>query len=351
MFRNEESYLLSLPIQSVTSEYTSSINTPDTIEHEEKPYTQKPYVSSDDVKKYVLRSSTEKNIRSSSNIVLKLSKTNKHKSDDHYDTSSKTAKHNIYVKKSIQNQQRERKKTEQNVERSKSSPIPIRRMNPTSSSQIIHRDLSFNELQSQLAKSLEIQDQLKQYVNNKIVKELEKGQIRITLLEFVRTQNSIENVDHYDDYMTKYDYVKVKVEPTVISIDQLSIDLKKYEEQYRYISQILIYLSTMNPPLTVIIAKSEIEVGLKSIYQDECINDEEEEAKGEEEGNKQIAISNQHSSTPSSSGGSKLMIQCIDYLSELSPVKVKKIIYHYTLIIDLALSPPKTQRRARSNPK
>lgn len=222
----------------------------------------------------------------------------------------------------------------------------------------IHRDLSFNDVQQELIKSLRIVPTLKSHVNAKIVAMMESSVensrhcLRTTLVEFIRSANGIECLSNYDDYVAKYEYVKVKSNTMVISREQLSVDLFKYDQQYLYLSQILLYLSQRKPPITAIIAKTELEIGLKSIYQDDStIYDDNNENTTSSidlpDLSRVSSPSVTSNGTTTTATSSKMMIQLLDYMSELMPIKVKKTVYHYTLTVDLALTTPRTVKSSK----
>lgn len=216
----------------------------------------------------------------------------------------------------------------------------------------IHRDISFDDVQQQLIKSLQITPQLKSYINAKITSAMENNQkgfdrLRVTLVEFIRGVNGIEAISKYEDYITRYEEVKAKSETTVISREQLSVDLFKFPEQYLSLSQILLYLSQQKPPLTVIIAKTTLEISLKSIYQDDLTIYDDCDSSTTLINTLELPELSRLPSNPTPSkdtNSSKLWSQMMDYASEILPVKVKKIVYHYTLTVDLALTKPRTVR-------
>jgi hypothetical protein len=229
-------------------------------------------------------------------------------------------------------------------------------------------DPSFDDVQQELIKSLELVPHLKSHINAKITGMMENSvvngrhRLRTTLVEFIRSVNGIESITNYDDYVAKYEDVKVRHNTVVISREQLSVDLYKYDEQYLYLSQILLYLSQLKPPLTAIIAKTELEVALKSIYQDDStIYDDDIQsstitATSETADLPELArlsppqsLQSDGKTGGSSNGISKMMDQLFDYVSELSPIKVKKIVYHYTLTVDLALTTPVIVKSKKSS--
>jgi hypothetical protein len=210
-----------------------------------------------------------------------------------------------------------------------------------STSTTTHKE-TINDLKENITRSLQITEEMKMYINNRLIAGMNNTHnLRIHLLAFVRTECHVFNVFNYEQFATRYEYVIHKNELKEITEKQLSIDLLNFERQYQFVSQVFKYLGTLEVPLKYIIAKQAIEIGLKSVYQDELMVNEYD--------NKRNDIHNNNKSSSSDIDNNGLFFHAIDYVSEFSPIKMKRLGYYYIIIIDLALTPPIKQSHNDKN--
>jgi hypothetical protein len=211
----------------------------------------------------------------------------------------------------------------------------------------------FELLQARLIHSLQLHDDLKVYINTCLTEGITRGKLRIPLTSFIKTPNFLENISDLKAFESRYQYVKYSdfEHSKAITHERLSADWFDYDSQYQFVSQILIYLNHIR--VKYVITKMPIEIGLKSIFQDDIDYSVNTMAVTttptikENDNVKKIDHVNDITTVEvvksSSSSSPSFFMSVIDYITEVMPLKMKRFGYYYLIYIDLALTETKTK--------
>jgi hypothetical protein len=116
-----------------------------------------------------------------------------------------------------------------------------------------------NQMELLLVQSILICEESKVLVNNKIAEAFELQQLRMRLFGMLRTPLApIQKVEDYKDFVASCESVRELSEAAVISEHQLSLDLMSFEQEYRYIVSILLYLKQLTSPIDYFISRTRL---------------------------------------------------------------------------------------------
>lgn len=117
-----------------------------------------------------------------------------------------------------------------------------------------YREDEYNLLEESLISSIQITEALENDVNRQITIAYQKQQLRVPIIAFMRCGSDFEFVQEFERLSNVYDIVHTK-NPTEISKKQLSLDLLHHEPGYKTIVSVILYLESLNPPLSYVISR------------------------------------------------------------------------------------------------
>ena len=118
----------------------------------------------------------------------------------------------------------------------------------------------YSRLEQQLISSIQITEQLRNHVNTNIAIAYKKQLLRVPMIGLLRYGKEIRFVSDMMQISTQeYELVYTK-DPKTISKKQLSLDLFHHEREYRTIISVILYLKSLQPPLSYVIARYPITV-------------------------------------------------------------------------------------------
>lgn len=126
--------------------------------------------------------------------------------------------------------------------------------NKNCSSASFARD-EYNLLEERLIASIQINEALENEINHNIAIAYQRQTLRVPMIAFMRFGTEVRFVRDFAKLCREeYDIVHTK-NPTMISKKQLSLDMLHHENEYRTIVSVILYLESLNPPLTYVIAR------------------------------------------------------------------------------------------------
>lgn len=124
----------------------------------------------------------------------------------------------------------------------------------------LHGFCDMGYLEKQLIDSIRLDEEMKLTINRRIATAIEKRILHVPVLAFVLVTNS-ERCYFVEDFNTqlaaKYE-VELLAPPTPLNKEHLSLDLFHYEEDYRRVISIVIYLKSLNPPMRCVASRQPI---------------------------------------------------------------------------------------------
>ena len=116
------------------------------------------------------------------------------------------------------------------------------------------REDEYNLLEESLISSIQITEALENDVNRHIAIAYQKQHLRVPIIAFMRCGSDFEFVQEFERLSIVYDIVHTK-NPIEISKRQLSLDLLHHEPEYKTIVSVILYLESLNPPLSYVISR------------------------------------------------------------------------------------------------
>ena len=112
----------------------------------------------------------------------------------------------------------------------------------------------YSILEETLIASIQIDEALENEVNQAITIAYQRQSLRVPMIAFMRCANDIKFIKDFSQLSIEYDIEHTK-NPSTISKKQLSLDLLHHEKEYKTIVSVILYLESLNPPLTYIISR------------------------------------------------------------------------------------------------
>lgn len=200
----------------------------------------------------------------------------------------------------------------------------------TSSTTSIKSSRSLNNIndkidiaENKLIDSFNLSDQLKHHVNKMINHFIMEQKSRCPVISFIRFPDELVFIDINDkDPFSNYDYSKPLSDSIEINDKQFSLDLLYFEKEYQLFKGILLYLSKLDTPLSYILSKQYIEVGIKPINS---------------------SLTTTTTTVTPSEQDSDFITKFENLFKNI--VKKRKLGFFYAIIIDLSITEPRTIKR------
>ncbi len=129
--------------------------------------------------------------------------------------------------------------------------------NKTGTASYFRRD-EYSILEERLIRSIQITEALESMVDRNITIAYQKQTLRVPIIAFTKIGSKVNFVDDFKRLNDEYDILVTK-NASVINKKQLSLDLFHNDEQYRTVVSVLLYLESLNPPLTYVISRTPFE--------------------------------------------------------------------------------------------
>lgn len=117
-------------------------------------------------------------------------------------------------------------------------------------------------LERQLVESIRLDETMKLTVNRRISSAIEKRVLHVPVLAFflVGYSRRCQFVDDFDKQLVAKYEVELLGQPIPLNREHLSLDLFHYDEDYRRIISIIIYLESLQPPMRCVISRQPIAI-------------------------------------------------------------------------------------------
>lgn len=109
-------------------------------------------------------------------------------------------------------------------------------------------------LEEALISSIQISEALEVEVNRNIANAYERHSLRAPIIAFVRYGAEFRFIRDFHQLSREYEVVHTK-NPVTITKKQLSLDLLHHETEYKTIVSVILYMETLETPLTYVISR------------------------------------------------------------------------------------------------